>query len=135
MFGLFKKKWFWIIWLALALTGGIIGYLGSEYQSERIENAELIELQDFYDPDRPRIHGINDTTLVDQYIRFEKDTNYPKALNFSSGTIPTNQKLYALDWTSDSLLVLVGRQNSNPTTADPRWTELWVWEKHIKKKK
>ena len=135
MFGLFKKKWFWIIWLALALTGGVIGYLGSEYQSERIENAELIELQDFFNPDRPRIHGINDTTLVDQYIRFEQDTNYPKALNFRSGTIPTNQKLYALDWTNDSLLVLVGRQNSNPTTADPRWTELWVWEKHVKKKK
>ncbi|WP_417593016.1 hypothetical protein [Owenweeksia hongkongensis] len=134
MFGLFKKKWFWIVWLALALTGGVVGYFGSEYQSERIENAELVELQDYYNPDRPRIHGIKDTTLVDEYIKFEKDTNYPKALKFSSETIPINQKLYALDWTSDSLLVLIGRQNSNPTVADPRWTELWVWKNHVKKK-
>lgn len=130
---MFKNKWLWIIVFALTITGAIFGYIDGESQDKRIENAVIVKLQDYYNPDRPIVNGIKDTNLVEQYIKFEKDTIYPKALNFDSPTIPTDQTLYALEWTSDSVLVLIGRQNLNPTLADPRWMELWVWEKHLKK--
>ncbi len=130
---MFKNKWFWIIVFALSIMGAIFGYIDGESQDKRIESAVIVKLQDYYNPDRPIVNGIKDTNLVEQYIKFEKDTIYPKALNFDSPTIPTDQTLYALEWTSDSVLVLIGRQNLNPTLADPRWMELWVWEKHVKK--
>ncbi len=129
-----RSKWFIGFIVIVAIIGGIIGFIGGEMHEKKIKNAEEIELKDFNKPDRLYITGIEDTMLGEEYINFEKDTTYPKAIEFDFGTIKTDKKIYALDWTRDSLLVLVGRQNSSPTTVDPRWTELWVWGKHIRKK-
>lgn len=131
----FTNKWFIGFIVIGSIIGAIIGFIGGEMHERKIEAAEEIELEDFHKPDLLYITGIEDTLLVEEYISFEKDTIYPKAIEFDFKTIKTDKKIYALDWTNDSLLVLVGRQNSNPTTVDPRWTELWIWEKHVKRKK
>lgn len=133
MFGLFRNKWFWIIWLIAALTGALIGFIGSEIRGRKIENAEVVKLEDHYKPDRLYITGIEDTALKERYLNFEKDTVYPKSLNFEIKTIKTDKEIYALEWSKDSSLVLVLRYNSEPTTSNPRWTETWVWEKHVKR--
>ena len=135
MFELYKNKWFWIVLIILSTTGAIIGFVLSWKHNKKLEQAERIELRDYYNPGNIYIHGIEDTTLVDQYIKFEMDNVYPKPLTFKSTAIRTDERLYALDYTQDSSLVLVARENDNPTMQDPSYMELWVWRKHVKWKK
>lgn len=131
MFQAFKNKWFIGFIVIGSIVGGIIGIIGSEMHARKIATAQRIQLVDYYNPDRLYISGIEDTLLKKEYLLFENDTVYPKALNFKSSAIKTTQKLYALDFTKDSSLVLVARENDNPTMADPRYTELWVWRNHV----
>ena len=127
----FKNKWFIAFIVIGSIIGAIIGFIGSEMHARKIAAAQRIQIVDYYNPDRLYINGIEDTLLKKEYLSFENDTVYPKAINFKSSAIKTTQKLYALDITKDSSLVLVARENDNPTMADPRYTELWVWRNHV----
>ncbi len=135
MFGLYRNKWFWIVWIIFSITGGAIGFIWSRNHANKINKAERIELQDYFRSDEIFIHGIEDTTFADDYIKFEMDTAFPKPLTFKSSAIRTDKKLYALNYTQDSSLVLVARENDTPTMEDPSYSELWVWRKHVKRKK
>lgn len=59
------------------------------------------------------------------------DTVEPRPVRFKGTLMKTDQTIYALDYSSDSSLVLVARENDSPTSVDPSYIELWVWSKHV----
>ena len=130
----FKNKWFIGFIVIASLVGGIIGLIGSEIHERKIENAELVQLIHYYNPEWNYIPGIMDTNYKEEYMEFILDTSLSSIVNFPIRSIPTTGHLYLLDLTQDSTLALIGRENDNPTMADPRYQELWVWVKHVRKK-
>ena len=114
--------------------GGIIGFIMSRNHEAKLDRAERIELENFHNPENLFIPGIKDTSLKNEYLAFERDTTYPKKVTFKIGGIKTNETLYALDWTNDSSLVLVARENSKQTMGDGAYHELWVWSRYVKRK-
>ena len=99
-----------------------------------MENEKEVELVHYFRPEWTHIHGITDTSYREEYIKFTLDTSLSSIVNYPSRSIPTSGRLYLLDATQDSTLGLIGRENDQPTTADPRYQELWVWMKHVKDK-
>ena len=92
-FSLLRNKWFLATWLVISLLGGVLGFVISEREEDRLSNSELIELEDYYNPNREYISGIEDTMLKNEYIRFEKDTLYPKEVPIEISTIKTDETL------------------------------------------
>ena len=130
----FKNKWFVGFIVVGSIIGAMIGFVGSELHSKKMENAKEVELVRYFRPEWTHIHGITDTSYREEYIKFTLDTSLSSIVNYPSRSIPTSGRLYLLDATQDSTLGLIGRENDQPTTADPRYQELWVWMKHVKDK-
>lgn len=120
-----------MLWAVLSIVGAVIGFIASRKRYEKLDRAERIQLRDYHNPSALYILGIEDTAFAEQYIRFEKDTASSKRLTFKSATIRNDKKLYALQYARDSSLVLVARENDEPTQVSPSYMELWVWRKHV----
>jgi len=130
----FKNKWFIGFIVIGSIIGGIVGFIGSEMHDRKIEKAKKVELVHYFRPEWTHIHGIMDTSHREEYIKFTLDTSLSSTVNYPSRSIPTSGRLYLIEVTQDSVLGLIGRENDHPTTADPRYQELWVWMKHVKEK-
>ena len=127
----FSSKWFLGFVVIGSLLGGVLGYVGSEIRQRKLDAGERVEVVHHYFPDVGYINGVEDTLFKNEYISFEMDTVYPKTLNFEGAVIRVDGRHYAIDFTADSSLVLIARQNDFARLADPSYMELWVWRKHV----
>ena len=127
----FKHNWFIGFIIIGSIIGAFIGLVGSKSHERRIKKAEVVELKHYFHPEWSHIHGIMDTSYKEAYMKVTLDTSLTSSINYPSRAIPTTGRFYLLGFTQDSTLALVGRENDNPTIADPRYQELWLWKNHV----
>jgi len=133
-FSLFKNKWFWIVWLILSISGAIIGYVLSENHKKELENAENAICVEFRDLKHPSIWGIRKLKYKDQYLEVMLDSNIKTHNIPLTLGVTNNQPVKILEYSEDSALARIAITREKHTMAKPRYEELWLWTKFIKKK-
>jgi hypothetical protein len=129
-FYLFKKKWFWIVWLIVSIIGGLIGYVGSNQREQNYNNGKYAKVLDFRQSKYPSIIGIKNLNDKEVYIRIFMDSTI-KTLDVPSSIIENGKMVKILSYTDDSLLIQVAVKNRNTTSTKPPYQEIWLWKEFV----
>jgi len=131
---LFKNRWFLITLVIVSFTGAIISYLLNQKHMEELSIAENAICVEFRDLKHPSIWGIKKLKYKDQYLKVMLDTTINTNNIPLTSTVENNQQVKILGYSNDSMLVNIAIIREKGTPVNPRYEELWLWNKFIKKK-
>ena len=121
--------------LAYSIILGIIGGFGSliysYFQSKKLSESPLVNIQSALYPSSRTVMGITDTSYKSEYLNYVNQLSESKYIEFPFATMRTNLQVYLLEYSNDSSLVFVARDGKSTRRGDRGYQELWISSMYI----